>query len=62
MSDRMFWLLVGVLPIAAFCCGYNIGEMAGINEVKHLIEEQQNAYRNFRDTVFRLFGIEVSDG
>lgn len=61
MSDWVFWLLVGLLPISAFCSGYNFGKVAGINEVKHLMDEQWNAYKSFRDTVFSLLGIEARD-
>lgn len=62
MSECMFWILVGLLPISSFCCGYNFGKVAGINEVKHLMDEQWKIYENFRDTVFNnLLGIEVRD-
>ena len=61
MSDWMLCLLVGLIPISAFCSGYNFGKAAGIKEGKHLMDEQWKIHESFRDTVFSLLGIEVRD-
>lgn len=61
MSDWVFWLIVGLSPISAFCSGYSFGKVAGINEVKHMMDEQWKMYERFRDAVLPLLGIEARD-
>ena len=59
MSDWLFCLAAGFLPVLAWLCGYNFGKADGIREVRHLMEEQWKDYESFRDLVFHELGIEV---
>ena len=59
MSDWLFWIAVGFLPMLAWLCGYHFGRADGIREVRHLMDEQWRDYKAFRVRVLRELGIEV---
>ena len=59
MSYYLLLLMAGLLPVAAWLCGYHFGKADGIREVRHLMDEQWRDYETFRDLVFRELGIEV---
>ena len=59
--EFLFWLVIGLIPVGAWLCGYFYGKADGVREVRHLMDEQRKDYESFRDLVFRELGIEVGE-